>query len=81
MVYFLHLCALQNLVLSIVFGDCRFDLLIVSNHQALWLLYMSIAFPSNLSQLVTQYFLQNPEDSRYYRHKVRSTDKRSLLEI
>jgi hypothetical protein len=55
--------------------------LIVSNHQALWLLYMSIAFPSNLSQLVTQYFLQNPEDSRYYRHKVRSTDKRSLLEI
>jgi hypothetical protein len=31
---------LQNLVLPIVFGDYRFDWLIVSNHQALWLLYM-----------------------------------------
>jgi hypothetical protein len=45
MFYFLYfVCVLQSLVLHIVFGDYSFDCLVVTSHQTLWVLYMSIVF-------------------------------------
>jgi hypothetical protein len=82
MFYFLNfVCVLQKLVLPMFFGDYCFALLIVSNHQILWLFYMSLVISLYLFQLNSQIFLKESGTPRYYRHKVRSTDLTSLLDF